>query len=1134
MHRSGTSALARGLEVLGVPLGSELLPARADNPKGFWEDREVFRINEAVLKAAGRRWDSVAPPGDSSWALPEVTKLQREATDLIRSRLASRPIWGFKEPRTCRLLPFWQAVFREAGVQDGYVIILRNPVSVASSLADRNDFTPEKSYLLWLGHLIPALRDTEGRPRMLLDYDLLMADPGTELARIRNALDLSEPAEGMTAHLEAYAADFLDASLRHAHWQDADLVADARAWELVTHGYALMERAARGNTDSNGSAFLAEFRDIEARWRALTPIYAYLDDLDDQARRAAFLSQEVAEKDNNIAGLEAHTAGLEVHAAGLERALAEKDNNIAALEAHTAGLEVHAAGLERALAEKDNNIAALDRVVAEKDRHIAGLKRAIEERDQHVLAMLQSTSWRVTAQFRFVGRQWLKARHVAQLFPELVDLGGGLLPAIRRAFRVMRREGPEGIRLRIRYLVQRQAAQAHLALTAADSGETERYRHRLRPRRVNPHAEQVDIIVCVHNALDDVRACLGSVTAHTPPPYRLIVVDDGSDAPTRDYLCSFMKGQPGELLRNEQARGYTRAANRGLRAGRGDFAVLLNSDTLVTRHWLDRMVECARADGRIGVVGPLSNTASWQSVPDTLLDETGDWHDNPLPAGWTPDDYARCLAETSPRAYPRVGFVNGFCYFVRRRTLDDVGLFDEDTFGRGYGEENDFCLRAIEKGWLLAIADDAYVYHAQSRSYSHERRAQLVKRSNEALVAKHGGTAIMSALDRTRHHPQLLAMRARARLLADRAATLSAVRERYEGRRVLFLLPAGHAGGGGNIVIREARALRAMGVDAQLANLTLHRPLFEQHHPHLDMPILYLDDPARLADIAGEYDAVVATLYITAHWLSGLPTAASANRPVLGYYIQDYEPNFFPPDSPDHKLALESYTLSGNIRLFTKTDWNRRMLKDHVGVEAQDIGPSYDWDLFYPGAGLFPDVPVRVTAMVRPSTPRRSPEMTLRILRRLKQHFGERVRITVFGVAADDPDFLSMAHDFEFECTGLLPSPGMADLLGTSHVFLDFSAYQAMGLTALEAMACGVAVVGPEAGGLGKIVQHEVDGLLVDTTNEDACFEAAARLVEDTGLRKRLAEAGIVHAPRYYPERAAAQMLDALFQHADI
>ena len=254
------------------------------------------------------------------------------------------------------------------------------------------------------------------------------------------------------------------------------------------------------------------------------------------------------------------------------------------------------------------------------------------------------------------------------------------------------------------------------------------------PPEPQPRYENVDIIVCVHNALEDVRRCLESVVAKTLPPYHVILVDDGSDAPTANLLIAFAETHGATLLRNEVAKGYTLAANAGLRASSAPFCVLLNSDTEVSEGWLDRLVDYMRRDPVVGVVGPLSNTASWQSVPNLFEGDAGAGTN--FPQGMDVDKWRVSLLWELPVSGIQLGFINGFCMLLRRETLDSVGVFDEKTFGAGYGEENDFCIRARHKGWRLVVADDVYVFHHQSHSYG-ERRQKLVASADKALAAKH-------------------------------------------------------------------------------------------------------------------------------------------------------------------------------------------------------------------------------------------------------------------------------------------------------------------------------------------------------------------------------------------------------------
>ncbi|MCZ2291264.1 MAG: glycosyltransferase [Burkholderiales bacterium] len=741
-------------------------------------------------------------------------------------------------------------------------------------------------------------------------------------------------------------------------------------------------------------------------------------------------------------------------------------------------------------------------------------------------AVLGSRSWRLMAPYRGAGQLVDHARRAAQLGRAYARSHGGPVPGGLRLLRVgtsvLLRQGPRGLLDAAR----RRAARGQAAPTSSASSSLQL--PRTLGHALTPHQQQVDIIVCVHNALDDVKRCLASVRLHTTAPYRLVLVDDGSDAPTRDHLAAFAKQHGAHLLRNELAKGYTLAANQGMRCSSAPYLVLLNSDTIVSPEWLDRMVLCAETDPMIGMVGPLSNTASWQSIPEIARD--GDWSDNPLPGGMEIGDMARWVAQTSSQSYPRLGFLNGFCLLIKRSLIERIGLFDEETFGKGFGEENDYSLRATQAGFSLAVADDVYVYHAQSRSYSHERRRLLVQDSDAALVRKHGQPLIDAGVGVCRFDRTMEGIRSHAAELAQRHALTEEARSRWAGRRIIFVLPVQDPGGGTNVVLCEAHALQRMGVEVHLLNFESNRVAFEAAHPELPFPRHYAADVAAIPDLCLGFDAVIATLNVSVYWIE--PLRHTERPPMLGYYVQDFEPSFYRLGSEPYEQALQSYTAIPEMVCFTKTRWNAEIVRQRTGRRCAVIGPSFDVDMFVPRPRrreAWPQAPLRITAMIRPSTPRRSPLLTMQVLRRIAAEFGSQVEIILFGVDSSAPDFQSLPSDFAWTNVGVLAPQQMAILLSDVDVFADFSQYQAMGLTAMEAMACGVAVVVPESGGADSFAVHERNALFVDTTRANACHAALHRLLTDHALRQSIQQHAMRDIAAHVPERAASLMLAALF-----
>jgi GT2 family glycosyltransferase len=255
-----------------------------------------------------------------------------------------------------------------------------------------------------------------------------------------------------------------------------------------------------------------------------------------------------------------------------------------------------------------------------------------------------------------------------------------------------------------------------------------------RPSRDFP---MIDIIVPVYNACDDVLLCLSSLVEKTDLLHRVIVINDGQETRTADMLRAFERSfNHIEVQTNPENIGYTKSVNKGIKASNANWVVVLNSDTIVSEGWLGKLMNCALTEEQVGMVGPLSNAASWQSVPE-IQDKSGDWHLNPLPEALSIDDFSSLVESHSVRDYPSVGVINGFCQLINMELLDEIGLLDEIAFPIGYGEENDMCARAVKAGYKLLLADDTYVFHAKSKSFGHAQRKKLAKQGSDSLKKKH-------------------------------------------------------------------------------------------------------------------------------------------------------------------------------------------------------------------------------------------------------------------------------------------------------------------------------------------------------------------------------------------------------------
>jgi O-antigen biosynthesis protein len=254
MHRSGTSALARGLQMLGVYLGNGFLSPQPDNPTGYWEDRNIYELNERLLAAFGLKWDDVALIDDARWEEPEVEALRSEAVEYLRSKFIDHSLWGFKDPRTIRLLPFWRSALHRLDVDECYLLVIRNPRSVANSLMRRHGMDAVTAHLLWLVYVVPNLSKLADRSFIVADYDIVMAEPRQQLERIARGLKL--PLNNASkAGIEEFASNFLDPSLRHSFFNESDFELDLNLPPLTREAYLWLRWLATDRTATDSPRF---------------------------------------------------------------------------------------------------------------------------------------------------------------------------------------------------------------------------------------------------------------------------------------------------------------------------------------------------------------------------------------------------------------------------------------------------------------------------------------------------------------------------------------------------------------------------------------------------------------------------------------------------------------------------------------------------------------------------------------------------------------------------------------------------------------------------------------------------------------------------------------------------------------
>lgn len=239
--------------------------------------------------------------------------------------------------------------------------------------------------------------------------------------------------------------------------------------------------------------------------------------------------------------------------------------------------------------------------------------------------------------------------------------------------------------------------------------------------------ERCDIIIPVWNEKELTQRCIDRIKKHTKYPFRLIIIDNGSDKKTKEYLENEKEKLSSQfiLLRNDRNLGFVKAVNQGFGKADSPYICVLNNDTLVCENWLTNMIDLFRKNNDIGIINPSSNVLGQHANPEKI------------------DSFAASL-EAEKGLYQKMDFCRGFCMLFKKSLLDKAGPFDE-IFDMGYFEEADFCKRAKQQGCICVRSKSSYVYHADRASFRDIKNLNDLFEKNKIIFYKRWGRPLRIA-----------------------------------------------------------------------------------------------------------------------------------------------------------------------------------------------------------------------------------------------------------------------------------------------------------------------------------------------------------------------------------------------------
>lgn len=393
MHRSGTSAVTRVMNLMGAALNRDILQSMPGvNDTGFWESLDIVLIHDELLKAAGSVWDDTSSLS-SAWLESDATAQFKERIQaILRRDFADAPLFAIKDPRLCRLGALWRPILEKFGAEPLIVMPVRNPLEVAASLEARDQFVPAKSMLLWLRHVLDAELFSRAYARSFVSYEDFLRDWQAGIKKIGRDLGLTWPRSPDDGQGEV--ASFLREALRHhaVNLEEIEARADVIDWVKRTYA-ALLQATHSGSVATNElDAVRAELDHAEGLFG---PVLAHERRARDQI--IAALKDDLVQRDIRFAVFEQYTGEVKQHAAAMEL-------RAAVLEQHAAEVEGHAGEVERHAGEMQLRVAEVQQHAADQTVKIVRLEDDVRHREEDIAALQSSASWRITAPLRFVGR----------------------------------------------------------------------------------------------------------------------------------------------------------------------------------------------------------------------------------------------------------------------------------------------------------------------------------------------------------------------------------------------------------------------------------------------------------------------------------------------------------------------------------------------------------------------------------------------------------------------------------------------------------------------------------------------------------------------------------------------------------
>lgn len=585
-----------------------------------------------------------------------------------------------------------------------------------------------------------------------------------------------------------------------------------------------------------------------------------------------------------------------------------------------------------------------------------------------------------------------------------------------------------------------------------------------------------DVVIPVYKSPEWVKLCVYSLVKNSSKKElnKIILVNDCNDELTINCLNNLKEkyGKLIEIIQNEENLGFVKTTNKGIQASTSDYVLLLNTDCIIAKDTIGKLINHLKKDDKIGLISPISSNAANVSLP--------------IYKGFT----YMMMDQLLEKKFKGISFdactIVGNCLMITRKCIENVGFLDE-IYGKGYGEETDYQFKAMEKGFKAKIAIDTYVFHKAEASFGNSKEKQERLEKNRKIFFDRWKKIYYQEMEKYSKNDPI-------KYIND---NITEEDKKAKLKTILYLMGIVKNAGGVHVSVDMVNYLAINNLNINLL-----------YSFKTDYDEIMLFEPVQLDEIDDvEFESIMSSIYYTTYYAKYI--ADIRNIPVI-YFAQGYEPYF--ENGKNYAIAELSYKIADHI--LTVSNYLKKFYFKLFNVNSEVVSNGIDYDLLHCKKNKQNDVK-QITISLRGNF-LKGDFILLDVIKRITNE----IKNVDVNIICADSKFLLPFNDNEKikvnRINGPLNRKEISEIMFNTDIYIDASLSEGFGLMALEGMAKGVVPIISNSGGINDYVVDGKNGFIIDKVNNASeYFDKLKLLLSDEKKYKNMSSECLKTAKKF-------------------